>query len=266
MDIIIFSGQSNMQGQCECLLNPDRIPNAYEYKFLEDRIVPLTDPAGENITYDRRCGYAPKSSGDLGKWLSNHVAGSSCDNSTNLVAEFCSEYTKITENAVLAVHIAKGSTDISYWLPGSEGYKIIADKAGAAIERVKKLQCTGRIFFVWLQGESDAILGKTKSYYKEKLHELCTALISELRIEKFGIIRVGRFTEDARDLEIISAQNEICTENKDFLMLTDIATQLNTQKEYMNPFVHGHYSAKGLNKLGHEAGKCLGTYAKGNKV
>ena len=40
-------------------------------------------------------------------------------------------------------------------------------------------------------------------------------------------------------------------------MLTDIATQLNEQSEYMNPHVRGHYSAKGLERLGDDAGKTL---------
>lgn len=253
-----------MQGQSECLHDTGRVPNAYEYKFLEDKIIPLADSAGENITHDRKPGYVPETSGDLGKWLSMHVAGSSCDGNTNLVPEFCREYTKITENEVLAVHVAKGSTDISYWLPPADGYKIVIEKAGAAIENAKKEHSTGRIFFVWLQGESDAVAGKLKAYYKEKICELCGALKANLNIEKFGIIRVGRFTNDYRDSEIISAQDEVCVENGDFLMLTDIAVCLNTQKEYMNPFVQGHYSARGLEKLGYEAGKTLGAFVKSN--
>ena len=77
-------------------------------------------------------------------------------------------------------------------------------------------------------------------------------------IDLFGIIRVGRFTNDNRDLDIISAQDEICREDEDFAMLTDIATELNQQNEYMNPHVKGHYSAKGLELLGNAAAKTLG--------
>ena len=122
----------------------------------------------------------------------------------------------------------------------------------------------GRIFFVWLQGESDAIKGHSKAYYKEKITEINSALKTEIGIEKFGIIRVGCFTNDERDFEIISAQDEICRENDDFLMLTTIATELNKKSEFMNPFVKGHYSAKGLEKLGKEAGKTLGAFVSGN--
>ena len=77
-------------------------------------------------------------------------------------------------------------------------------------------------------------------------------------INLFGIIRVGRFTNDDRDLEIISAQDEICREDEDFVILTDIATELNQKDEYMNPNIKGHYNAKGLELLGNAAAKTLG--------
>lgn len=86
--------------------------------------------------------------------------------------------------------------------------------------------------------------------------------MKDIGINKFCIIRVGRFTNDKRDLEIISAQDELCAENNCFLMLTDIAANLNTQKEYMNPFVNGHYSEKGLEKSEIEAGKSLALFVK----
>ena len=114
-----------------------------------------------------------------------------------------------------------------------------------------------RIFFVWLQGESDAISGMTKEDYKAAMHVLCDALKADLGIDLFGIIRVGRFTNDARDLEIIAAQDEMCREDKSFVMLTDIATELNQNPEYMNPRVKGHYSAKGLELLGSMAAETL---------
>ena len=40
-------------------------------------------------------------------------------------------------------------------------------------------------------------------------------------------------------------------------MLTDIATELNKQNKYMNPYVRGHYSAKGLEVLGSVAAETL---------
>lgn len=258
MDIIIFGGQSNMQGQCERLTSTDTVSNAFEYRFLEDEIIPLRNPVGEVIKNDHTKGKPYQSGIDkLSVWLANHVTGASCKGNTNLVPEFCRVYTEITGNKVLAVHIAKGSTVIAEWTPGSRGYDILFKKATAALNKIREKENIERIFFVWLQGESDAVEGNSKDYYKQKIVELNEALKKDIGIEKFGVIRVGRFTKDERDFEIISAQDEVCDENEDFIKLTDIATTLNEQPEYMNPNVKGHYSALGLEKLGQEAGKAF---------
>ena len=253
MDMIIFGGQSNMQGQSDALTSTAVVENCYEYRFLTDEVVPLKNPVGEDIAADFNKGYAFTKGANSGEWLEKHITGSSCYGNTNLVPEFCRVYNEITKREVLAVHIAKGSTVIAQWLPGTKGYEILIKKSFAA-KKDKKIE---HIFFVWLQGESDAIMSNTKDYYKEKITELCNALKEDIGIEKFGIIRVGRFVNDQRDDEIISAQDEICKENDDFLMLTEIAVELNKQPEYMNPFVGGHYSAKGLEKLGAAAAETL---------
>ena len=263
MDIIIFGGQSNMQGQSESLTNTDVVPLSYEYKYFIDEIVPLKNPVGEDVAINKTKGKPFGKGLSLNEWLSEHLVGSSCSGNTNLVPEFCREYTEITGEKVLAVHVAKGSTEIAYWLPGNGGYEFLAEKSILAIKSITSDE-VGRIFFVWLQGESDAIKGHSKNYYKEKIAELNDSLKKDVGIEKFCIIRVGCFTNDERDFEIISAQDEICYENDDFLMLTTIATELNKEPEFMNPFVSGHYSAKGLEKLGKEAGKTLGAFVSGN--
>ena len=185
--------------------------------------------------------------------MKSHVAGAACYGHTNLVPEFCRTYTKLTGRKVLAVHAAKGSTTIAQWLPGTPGYAFLSQKARNGVQKVHP----ERIFFVWLQGESDAVAGVRKQDYKAALRILCDALKADVGISLFGIIRVGRFTGDDRDAEIIAAQDEICRENHDFWMLTDIATVLNTQREAMHPHIKGHYSAKGLELLGREAARNL---------
>ena len=265
IDILIFGGQSNMQGQTENLTNTDIVEHAYEYRMLEGKYVPLKNPVGENIRYDRskdNTSMEAKKQMSHEEVLSTFVLLASCDGHTNLVPEFCRSYLAHSDGGaeVLAVPVAKGSTQIHEWLPGTEGYKAILEKTRAAISCAEKEYEVGHVFFTWLQGESDAIAGVSKDTYKERLVQLNSALKSDFGIEKFGIIRVGCFTNDEKDWEIIDAQSEICRENSDFLMLTDIATTLNKLPEYMNPYVAGHYSAKGLEKLGAEAGKTLGTY------
>ncbi len=260
MDIIIFGGQSNMQGQTECLTENDVVEGAFEYKYLSKEALPLKNPVGENITNDGKEGIAVFKGINAKEWLDNHALGAACYGFTNMVPEFCRSYIAATGRKVLAVHAAKGSTEVHQWLPGTDGYKLLKEKALAA--KACAQNKAEHIYIVWLQGESDAIAGNSKSNYKKQITQLANALKQDIGIEKFAIIRVGRFTNDERDLEIISAQDEICAENPDFLMLTKITTDLNQTPEYMNPEVVGHYSAKGLELLGATAGKALGEYAK----
>jgi len=246
-----------MQGQTELLTETQVVENAYEYKFLSDSLVLLKNPVGEDIRSDNTEGESVTHKTDLSKWLKEHKTGSACYGNTNLVPEFCRAYIKETGKKVLAVHIAKGSTEIHQWLPGTDGYDIIVKKASAAIKKADKAD---KIYFVWLQGESDAIFRKSKAYYKEKITALNDALKNDLGIDKFGVIRIGRFTKDERDFEIIDAQTEICEENSDFLMLTEIAQEINENPRFMNPYVGGHYSAEGLELLGSLSGEALGKY------
>jgi len=262
MDVIVFAGQSNMQGQSERLSENEVVRNAYEYKWLSNKIVPLRNPVGECIRYDGTEGYLLEKNEDIPNWLKDHVLGAASYGFTNLVPSFCRAYIDQCESNVLAVHAAKGSTMISYWMPGTDGYRAIVEKTEAAIRKAKREHTVENVYFVWLQGESDAINGNTKEYYKEQITLLAQSLKKDLAIDKFAVIRVGCFTGDERDWQIIEAQDEVCEECEDFVMLTNIATQLNQKPECMNPNVHGHYSAKGLEILGNAAGGALGKIKK----
>ena len=242
-----------MQGQTECLSESAVVENAYEYKWLSDELCPLKNPVGENITYSMQKGSNVTPETDIPFWLKAHALGAACYGNTNLVQSFCRTYTKNTGRTAVAVHAAKGSTTIAQWLPDTPVYEVMVRKCRDAIKKISP----ERIFFVWLQGESDAVFSVKKEEYKASLRTLCDGLKKDVGIELFGIIRVGRFTCDSRDDEIISAQDEMCRENADFAMLTDIATRLNELCEYMNPNVGGHYSAKGLERLGDEAAQTL---------
>ncbi len=259
-DIIIFGGQSNMMGQTECLLHDAPVTNAEEYHYLTDTLIPLKNPCGEDIRNDGTAGF--RFSDAVGGWHEAHILGSTCYGNTSLVPAFCEAYLAGAEKKscrvpVVAVHATKGATDISYWMPGTIGFKMLVDKSRGAITKTCE---TRHRYFAWLQGESDAIISRSCEEYKAMLSELGHALREQLGIDAFGIIRVGRFTRDARDDEIIRAQDEICKEDPFFVMLTDIAAEYCTNPAYsdmMNPYVGGHYSAAGLESLGTLAGSAL---------
>ena len=244
VDIIIFSGQSNMQGAS----GEDGVSvaeNCLEYKFLTDEFVMVKDPVGENI-------------GD-------NFLVPTC-NSGTLVPAFCRAYSK-KRNKVIAIHCAKGSTNISEWQKGTKRYSALIEKCSKGIERAKEKFSVDKIFFVWLPGESDAILRKSEEYYLSALIELKNALKQDVGIYKFGIIKVGYFAEYApwqpdankfNDKIIMRAQERASKVDNDFCLLTNICLKLSKKAKFLNPKEFGpHYNNLGLDIIGKKAGKSL---------
>ena len=258
MDMIIFSGQSNMQGQTRSGVALDKTPisGALEYRFLTDNLVPLAHPVGESIEHTGE-GFGRGKYSDVNVMLENAALLAPVFD-FNMVPSFCKSYIEKTGREVLAVHTAKGSTQIEYWIPGNPGYTMMKKKVNAAMAKVKP----ERVYFVWLQGESDAIFKTTKAEYKEMLIKLNDAIKKDFGVEKFGMILVGQFTDDERDFEIIDAQKEVCAENDDFLMLTTITEDIIHDEKFMNPEEHGHYDIAVQELIGKLAGETLGNYAK----
>lgn len=258
VDILIFSGQSNMQGQSERCSEREPVAHAWEYRYLTDTLIPLCNPVGENIRYDGTPGEDVTPATDIAAWLAEHVLGASCYGHTNLVPSFCRAYTKESGRQLIAVHAAKGSTCIAQWLPGTDGYRALVQKSCAAIACARREgYAIGGVYLVWLQGESDALMSTTMQSYADSLVALSDALQGEIGLDAFGIICVGRFARDERDNAIIEAQKQICRAHAGFLMLCEAAPTMHTNAAYMNPYVAGHYSAEGLEYLGKAAGEAL---------
>ncbi|MDY2841612.1 MAG: hypothetical protein SOT08_02950 [Candidatus Borkfalkiaceae bacterium] len=114
-----------------------------------------------------------------------------------------------------------------------------------------------------MQGENDAIAATKKDDYIERITALKDGIKKDLGIEKFCIIKVGSFTNDKRDEEIFAAQEEVCAKDADFVMLTRITAKLLQDKQYLNPFVAGHYGSYGQEVLGRTAGRNLAMLVKG---
>ncbi len=260
-DIIIFSGQSNMQGQSERLLGASPIKGALEYLFLSDSLVPLRNPCGENVLSDLGEGYdyydgAPS-------WHAEHMLGAACYGNTTLVPAFCNSYIKESGREVAAVHAARGATRLSDWLCPTDRFKVFISKCKAAINKVRASDTVGEVFIVWLQGESDALEKVSKDEYKRMLCEFRASVNEEFPLDGFGIIRVGKFANDEWDLEIIRAQEEL-GRTEDFSLLTRITgTCTNDHERYINPRARGHYNAEALELIGSAAGKNLGRLVMG---
>ncbi len=245
MDVIIFSGQSNMQGSTG-EKGRYSAKGCLEYKFLIDEFVNLKDPVGEDIGDGVLC------------------AAVNCCGS--LVPSFCKAYLK-KNGKVVAVHCAKGNTTINEWQEGSVRYEALIKKSKKAIDKVRERFGLGKVYFVWLQGESDALNKTTLDEYLTALIALKNAIKRDLYIDKFCIIKVGFFAEFADwkpesnkidDLNIMKAQERAPLVDNDFVLLTDICAKLSVNKRFLNPKEYGpHYNNKGLEKIGKIAGKAL---------
>lgn len=226
-----------MQGQTGTPpIDPNAVEGALEYRYLTDELVPLKQPTGEDIDL---CGNPL----DRTKYttgpeiLANTTLLAVCKGDSNMLPAFCRNYIKETGRNVVAVHTAKGSTEVAYWQKGAAAYEIMSKKIKRAIALAKP----EHVYLAWLQGESDALAGHSKAEYKKLLTAFCNAVKEDFGVEKFGIIQVGQFTNDERDFEIIHAQKEVCAENDDFLMLTTVTEEIIHDPAYLHPTVPGHY-------------------------
>ncbi len=245
MDLIVFSGQSNMQGQTESLPSPARVRGAGEYCFTEDKVRPLCHPVGEDI-------------GD-GLLLAAHEGHGS------LLPDFCRAYVRETGRKVLAVHAAKGATTAAEWLPEhpSGRYAALVRKVQGAKKAAGEV---GRIAFVWLQGESDALEGCSQAEYMRRLRALRGHLLRDIGQDVFALIRVGKFTGDARDIPILRAQ-EALAESGEFVLLTRVTGDCTQHPErYINPFAAGHYNNRAMRRIGKAAGRALARWYAGMPI
>lgn len=256
-DVLIFSGQSNMNGQTDEYRERPAIQNAFEYHLLTDSLQPLKDACGENLRFDYTQGM-PFDRNDGNGWRAAHVLGQAIGSS--LLPAFCKSYIERTKHTVVAVHAAKGAAAIADFAKGTPLYEAIIKKARGALNRTKAETGVDHVYMIWLQGESDALLNTGKAEYLRQLKDFVDACKRELGIEQFGVIKVGRYTNDERDDVIMRAQEAACTEEAGCLMLTRVAPELTACVACMNPIAPGHFSALGLDIIGEIAGNAMANY------
>ena len=244
VDLLIFGGQSNMQGQTESDPSDKPVEGAKEFKLLSKTFVPLKNPVGEDI-------------GEL--LLASHLGHGS------LVPYFAESYRKKTGRDVICVHVAKGATTISQWLKtNSDGENRYKKLVGKVTECKKATSETiGRVLFVWLQGESDALAKTSESDYFAMLSELKSDLEKDIGIDRFMIIEVGYFASNfggkEYDEAIMRAQESAA--EKGFVMLTDITRRLSLDSNYINPEAVGHFNNEAMRIIGTVAGEAAGKAA-----
>lgn len=249
--VLLFIGQSNMQGSTGEKCTAPAANNCLEYKFLTDELVALKNPVGE----------------DIGEGA---ILRESALKNGSLVPFFSETYATLSGKKVIAIHTAKGNTKISEWLPDTERFPIMLNKITAGLKKISESYEIEKTFVVFLQGESNALIQTSEKDYRDMLIMFKNALKSSVDFDKFAIIRVGYFAEFApwiklpkkikkkADKVIMKAQENAVKVDPDFIILTRILKKLSRRKKYLNPKEYGpHYNNEAMKIIGNIAGSKL---------
>lgn len=250
MDVLIFMGQSNMQGSTgeRCDFAPRE--NVYEYRYLTDELVSLVSPVGET--------------------LNDNVLAAAALGNGSLIPFFCQAYEEKRKCKTVAIHVAKGATNIDEWQSGTERFALAVAKIKAGLNRVDATEKTDKVAVIWLQGESDALRFLPRNEYRDKLIALKNDLKAQFRFDRFGVIKTGYFAAYAdwgegsfeekklADEQIMAAQEDAAEADPDFAVLTDVTKELSVDARYLNPEESGpHYNNAGMQIIGNAAGSAL---------
>ena len=119
MDVIIFGGQSNMQGGSYVLpKNNEPVFGAVEYKWNEKCVEPLCHPVGE----------------DFSTYILAAAKGGG-----SLIPDFCKIYIKESGREIFAIPAACGNTTVGQWLYGTQRYHYAKQKIRDGISYARSM-------------------------------------------------------------------------------------------------------------------------------
>ena len=241
VDLIIFAGQSNMTNVGKASLAP-AVKDGYAYEALlkKNKFSPLREPFGV---------------GQTGKITKNSGA--------TLVSAFSNSYYPSSGKIpMVAVNTAIGNTNIFQW--SNTYYKDVVSAANKSEKLLKKkgLHVRHR-YVVFFQGENDGSYNTTTLAYQNQLTTMFDKIQAESKIEKCLLIRIGTNLRDSAYYNrIASAQTLLCRDNFNFVLISTTAGGFDSSC-YQGDGVH--MTQKALNKIGKQAGKMAGKYAKTGK-
>lgn len=237
MDIIVFSGQSNMTNVGRASSAPDvREGTAYEAIPKKNKISHLTEPFGVG---------QPK------------TTAKKSEQGATLVSAFVNAYYKKTKTPVLAMNTAIGGTSIGEW-SGSYYQSVVNDvKAMEKLLKKKNLK-KGHVYMVFYQGENDAMNSVVTTVYRKHMEMFFQKIQNRCDISCCFIIRISNDLNNMESYDKIAAiQTRLCMEDPHFVMVATIGSSFDGNY-YQRDGVHLTQAA--LNKVGTQAGKMAGTY------
>ena len=234
VDVILFSGQSNMVGYGEKESKYKiKSGEAYEYLDESNELVAVEDPVGERT----------------GRDANKALKGS-------MIPSFIYYYLQHTDHKVIAVPSAYGATSISDWQPGGECLTGTISKYNHAISYIEKNTDyrIGRKIFVWLQGETDTLIGTSTEEYKTNFCNTYDSIKSSTGIDVCIMIPAGSRRDAPLDnaKAINKAGYELVNENDDMILGSESAFKFSLDKSMLKDD-ELHFNTKALELLGKES-------------
>lgn len=239
VDLVIFMGQSNMSGRG----NADgsvvcKSGHGYEFRAISDptRLYDLVEPFGVN---ERN----PESGVD-----DRAMTGS-------MVSALCEAYFSLTNIPIVAVSCSMGGTDTAFWHPDKPPIKDAKVRLRTAEQFLTENGYVVRHrYMVWCQGEQDGFNGLCGEEYITRLN----AMISRMKtagIEKCFIVQIGHQRDNDSFDQIIAAQEKLCRENPDALM---VSVEFAGMRDLMKDT--SHFTQLAYNITGTDAGLNMARY------
>lgn len=250
-DLVVFAGQSNMSGRGDAAIAIKCNQNAgFEYKAISspDRLVPVSEPFG--LGEDRKGGiYDIKPNG------SSKRTGS-------MVSALIDAYFRQCGRKIIGVCASIGGTSTDQWK------KIYIKDAVLRLDAARSFLNNnhfpiGNIFVVWSQGETDGDKNVRAEEYIKNLKEI----FNEFKMhgaDKCFVIQTGHYNyigyplggikHDKKYEVIREAQNTICTNDKDFVMIASFEPYITQMKDQF------HYDQNAYNAVGETAGKAIADF------
>ena len=243
VDLFLFAGQSNMSGKGNATEAPT-VLKGYEFRSISDtsHLYPISEPFGVNEN---------KKNGINDTWENMTVLRKT----GSMVSAFANSYYRITGTPIVGVSCSEGATTISQWLPGTERYNDLVSRAQSAKDflNTSNEYLLRNVYLVWCQGESDGDIGTSSDDYYNSLKMLTSSLMENDIVDSCFIIAIGENGSNKDVYRTIhDTQLKYCNENDSCTLISDSFLGMKEKGMMIDDY---HYSQKGYNIVGDEAGK-----------
>lgn len=241
VDLLLFMGGTNMAGRGNAAdSTPGTEGHAFEFRAISDptRLYPMTADFGkaENKPYGIDDGALKTGS---------------------MVPAFCEAYYEKTNTPVIAVSASEGGTTVGDWSAGNGRVEDAAERLSIAVSWIRQSDEyeVRHIYMVWCQGDADAEAGTDANTYRSRTEAVFKAM-SRRGVEKCFLIQTGAgVTKPAQYLAIRETQTNLCRNNRSFVMVSALFSELNGMRTEA-----GGYTQQAYNLVGADAGMWAASY------